>query len=78
MTSLPIALGGVDLPDRVSEGMTLRLACTVRTYDPEVLDNELAEATPANPVLLEWARTAEQLPQSWWDDETDPFTCDDN
>lgn len=76
MSRLPITLCGSYLPDRVSEGMTLRLAYTAQMYDPETVDRELAEATPANPVLLDWARTAKQMPQSWWDDEADPFTRD--
>jgi hypothetical protein len=38
------------------------------------LAEHVARSTPANAVLLDWARSGRnQPPQSWWDDETDPF-----
>lgn len=37
--------------------------------------DEMVSATPDNAELLEWAfRPANQPPQSWWDDDSDPFT----
>ncbi len=36
--------------------------------------SRVAEATPANATLLQWARSSTTVPpQEWWDDNTDPF-----
>ena len=38
----------------------------------------VAEATPANATLLQWARSSTTVPpQEWWDDKTDPFAPSD-
>lgn len=38
---------------------------------------KLAEATPTNSDLLRWAASpANQPPQHWWNDATDPFAAD--
>jgi len=60
-----------------SSGFTWRPA--VRRFAPPAkpLRQQLAEATPDNATLLEWARRPEsQPPQEWWDDTTDPFALE--
>ncbi len=38
------------------------------------LSEQLAEATPDNSVLLDWAAgVSNQPPQEWWDSTDDPF-----
>ncbi len=43
------------------------------SLDLDATTRECSEATPPNVVLLKWAKTARTPPQSWFDDETDPF-----
>lgn len=44
-----------------------------------VVDAILAESTPCNSELLEWAaQPSNQPPQSWWDETTDPFAPEDD
>lgn len=46
-------------------------------YDPMPLvqGGQISETTPANVKLLEWAAKPEnQPPQSWYDEEIDPFS----
>ena len=42
--------------------------------DDARLRAEIADLTPSNETLLEWAsRPENQPPKEWWDDETNPF-----
>lgn len=65
--------------ERSSDGTTWQPAVVSYGYDPAAAHGALAEATPANAVLLSWARSGEALPppQEWWDDRTNPFANDE-
>ncbi len=66
------------MPETASEGKTWRISSVMYMYDPAQMDEELAEATPANATLLHWARSSTTVPpQEWWDDKTDPFAPSD-
>lgn len=42
------------------------------------VDERVAQSTPENVTLLDWAaRRTSQPPQQWWDDETDPFAAEE-
>ena len=44
----------------------------------DAIDRRLAEATPSAGLLVEWANKPENRPpQSWFDNDDDPFTLDD-
>ena len=60
-------------PQSSSEGMTWVPRTEWKCIDPKALHRDLTEATPPNLVLLKWAKMARTPPQSWFDDETDPF-----
>ena len=45
-----------------------------RRYFAKRTARRIAKATPSNAKLIQWANeTRNQPPQSWFDDETDPF-----
>ena len=71
-----ISLGEKEPPTRSTSAGKAWQPATVRFHlDPQAVYRELSEATPPNTVLLKWARSTKAAPpQSWWDDQTDPFT----
>ncbi len=70
------ALGNVESQGRTANSGTEWFPTMVRYYDPgsKPLAEQLAESTPSNAELVQWAsRPKNQPPQSWWDDTSDPF-----
>ena len=55
-----------------------QLDCADMTENKDDIRERIPEATPPSHVLREWAERPEnQPPQSWYDDETDPFQAED-
>jgi hypothetical protein len=58
-----------------SVGFEWRAATTSYPLVGVPIGDRIAKATPAADELLEWTyRTGNQPPDSWWDDDTDPFS----
>ncbi len=74
--NLPAAGGEQDsnVVEMVSSGHTWVPTEIIQDRINRPLDQALAEATPANAVLIRWARDSKNQPdQSWWDETADPF-----
>ena len=58
-----------------SEGFEWRAATTIYPLGGEPIGGRIAKATPAADELIVWTnRMSNQPPDSWWNDDTDPFS----
>ncbi len=72
--SVPVTAGSLHVVSSSGTGATWHPTHETRQLAPGGQSLEIAQATPSNAVLLDWAsKSSNQPPQSWWDETVNPF-----